>query len=89
MNNLEIKVGNVYSAKRPRETYLPGEGRFICDRQVIYYDGFRVQYDSPSIKPGQKYPMVSEADFLKCEKENITDQMPKGEWRKTNDNLDT
>ena len=45
-NNLEIKTGRVYSAKRPKIIRLPFEGDFYNDRQVIHFDGITVQYDS-------------------------------------------
>ena len=78
----EIKVGRTYSAKRQRI-----DGLFeplICDRQVLWVDSFgiTVQYDSPSVKNGKNYPKVSMEKFLKWADKDITDQMPKGEWRK-------
>lgn len=57
-NNLEIKTGRTYSAKRPKIIRLPFEGDFYNDRQVIYFDGITVQYDSLEVKPGQNYPKV-------------------------------
>ena len=81
-NNLEIKTGRVYSAKRPKIIRLPFEGDFYNDRQVIYFDGITVQYDSLEVKPGQNYPKVPLEKFQKWANEDITESMPKVSWRK-------
>lgn len=77
----DIKVGRVYSAKRPR-----GVGfiePLLNDRQVIYISvaGDLVQYDSPTVARGRKYPKVGMNEFLKWAKEDVTDQCPAAEWR--------
>lgn len=43
-----------------------------------------VQYDSPSVKHGKNYPKISLTKFLKWAGKEVTDLMPKGEWRKAN-----
>lgn len=43
---------------------------------------YKVQYDSPSVKPGKNYPTITLTKFLKWAGKDITDTMPKGEWRK-------
>ena len=84
----DLNVGHVYSAKRP-QTY--GFSRLLGDRQILWigmiYDnkeGFvqGVQYDSPSVKDGRHYPKTSITKFLKWADADITEIMPKGEWRK-------
>ncbi|WP_315090329.1 hypothetical protein [Aggregatibacter segnis] len=86
MKNLtveDLKVGHVYSAKRQTTT---GFFRYINDRQILFIgyeliDGGYVQYDSPSVKNGSHYPKVSIEKFLKWAKEDVTDLMPKDDWR--------
>lgn len=43
---------------------------------------YQVQYDSPSVKDGKKYPTITMTKFLKWAGKDVTDQMPSGEWRK-------
>lgn len=38
---------------------------------------YTVQYDSPSLKNGKKYPFISAAKFLKWAAEDVTEKMPK------------
>ena len=77
----DIKVGRVYSAKR--EKVYGFMEPLIGDRQVLWMsqDKERVQYDSPSVKIGQKRPVVPIDTFVRWAKEDITEEMPKGEWR--------
>lgn len=82
MTEQDIKIWHTYAAKRPRTTRIPGEGEFYTDRQVISFDGRFVQYDSIAVKPGRSYPKISVEKFLEWAAEDITDQMPKGKWRK-------
>ena len=42
-----------------------------------------IQYDSPSVKDGKNYPAISASKFIKWAEKNITEIMPKGEWRKS------
>lgn len=41
---------------------------------------YMIQYDSPSVKFGQKHPMIPASKFLKWAANNITETLPKGEW---------
>ncbi len=79
----DLKVGHCYSAKRKNTT---GFMRYINDRQILYIgrdiiDGEYVQYDSPTVKNGSHYPKISVEKFLKWVKEDVTDKMPKDNWR--------
>ena len=83
----DLHVGHVYSAKSPKEHGFPP---LLGDRQILWkgliYDnkeGFvdGLQYDSPSVRRGRKYPKISIAKFLKWAEADITETMPKGEWR--------
>ena len=83
----DLKIGHVYSAKRPKTYGFP---RLLGDRQILWigmiYDnkeGFvqGLQYDSPSVKDGRHYPKISVTKFLKGADADITEIMPKGEWR--------
>ena len=83
----DLRVGHVYSAKSPKEHGFPP---LLGDRQILWmgliYDnkeGFvdGLQYDSPSVRNGRNYPKISITKFLKWAKADITETMPKGEWR--------
>jgi len=45
---------------------------------------YTVQYDSPTLKFGKKYPTIPLSKFLKWAGKEITSEMPPGEWRKVN-----
>lgn len=60
--------------------YEAGTGKLAKNIEAVL--DYQVQYDSPSLKPGKKYPTVTLAKFLKWAGKDITDIMPKGEWRK-------
>ena len=87
MEAKEIIVGHCYEAKRIRTN---GYGE-INDRQVLYisaglFGDVTVQYDSPTIKDGRRYPSVTMEKFLKWAGRDVTKEMPKGDWRhKCND----
>jgi hypothetical protein len=51
----------------------------IYDNKEGFVDG--LQYDSPSVRNGRKYPKISVAKFLKWAEADITETMPKGKWR--------
>ncbi len=76
----DIIVGHTYSSKRPK-----GVGLFptlMDDRQVKWTgNGIHVQYDSPTVRMGRNYPTTTMEKFLKWADRDITDEMPKGEWR--------
>nr|DAI22418.1 MAG TPA: hypothetical protein [Caudoviricetes sp.] len=81
----DLKPGRVYSAKKPQIDW----SGLLNDRQILWIgqdytkDGIKtcVQYDSPTVSPGRKYPTITAEKFLKWAAEDVTDQMPKGEWR--------
>lgn len=79
---MELKVGNVYEAKRKSTSGL--FSRLLNDREILWIsaDGNRVQYDSPTVKMGQKQPMVDREAFLKWAKRDVTSEMPDNrDWR--------
>lgn len=78
----DLIIGHVYSAKRPARSGFPNP--LINDRSIIWMDRFgeRVQYDSPTVQFGRKHPIVPVERFLKWARADVTDQCPKGEWRK-------
>ena len=41
---------------------------------------YMIQYDSPSVARGKKYPIVPASKFLKWASSDVTSIMPKGEW---------
>ena len=45
---------------------------------------YTVQYNSPAIKDGSKYPTISATKFLKWAAKNVTETMPEnGDWATT------
>lgn len=78
-DELELIVGHVYEGKRPAVVGWGG----VNDRQIKWIGIAEVQYDSPSVPDGRRYPKVTHAAFRKWAARDITDQMPKDEWRTT------
>lgn len=77
----DIKVGRVYSARRPQRV-----GMFpslLNDRQVLWIGalGTELQYDSPTVAIGRRQPKVSVEAFLRWAREDVTDKCPKDAWR--------
>ncbi len=79
MTKEDLKVGHVYSAKKPQVTGLFTS--FWNDRQIRWIGESTVQYDSPTLKQGYKYPRIKIAAFLRWAKEDVTKDTPKGDWR--------
>lgn len=80
---VDILPGHVYEAKRPRGVGL--HPTLLNDRQVTWVGPLRteVQYDSPTIPNGRRYPTVSMTAFLNWAKRDITSEMPENrDWRK-------
>lgn len=76
---LKLAVGRVYQAKK-----VAGVGLFPCfynDRQIVWLGLDQVQYDSPTVKRGRKYPRVTVEQFLKWADKDVTDLMPPNDWR--------
>lgn len=77
--SLELIVGHVYEAKRRKSVGLFEP--LMNDRQIRWVGVNQVQYDSPTVAHGRKYPTVSKEAFLKWAARDITKEMPPGEWR--------
>lgn len=73
----DLKVGRVYRAKRPRVVHTLG-GSYINDRQILYISPFEetIQYDTPKVGFGSRYPVISVEKFLKWAAKDITDDLP-------------
>jgi len=78
MSVTTIEVGHVY---RGKNLYQTREG-FVNDRGVLWIsdDGQTVQYDSPSVRMGGRYPKVSREAFLNWAGSDVTDELPAAEW---------
>lgn len=72
---LALVVGRVYRAKRPADSW-----GLVNDRQIKWVGLLDVQYDSPTIISGRKYPTVKQDAFRKWAARDVTDEMPKGLW---------
>lgn len=79
---MELIVNHTYEAKRPKTVGLIDP--LVDDRMIVWIGMLEVQYDSPSVRFGQRLPKVSKEAFLRWAKRDITDEMPKGEWRAVN-----
>ena len=74
----DLKVGHFYKAKHPQSCGLFPSLR--NDRQIVWMDGEKVQYDSPSVKMGRLLPYATKKQFLKWVKEDVTEQIKDGYW---------
>lgn len=79
----DLKVGRVYRAKCPRVIQTLGS-RYINDRQILYISPFKqtIQYTSPKVVLGSRYPVISVEKFLEWAAKDITDDLPPAEWEK-------
>ncbi len=72
----DLQQGQIYRAKKPAKIgFIPAE---FNDRMIIRHLGNRIQYDSPTIKNGRKYPIVTVEEFLKWAGCRV--ELPLGEW---------
>lgn len=73
-----IMRGRTYRAKKPRQV-----AGMVNDRTVIFIniDGRILQYDGPAVDLGRNYPSVYTETFEKWAGEDVTDQLPKGEYQ--------
>lgn len=77
----DILPGRCYEAKRPAPSgFIP---QLCNDRQVKWVSPTSdyVQYDSPTVRYGRRYPKVSMEKFLTWAGRDVTSLMPKGKWR--------
>lgn len=77
-----IERGHIYRAKKPkayRRTIF--DDAVVDDRQVLYVDAQRVQFDSPRVRHGGRYPCIAPAKFEKWAGEDVTKQIPNGHWQ--------
>ena len=76
----DLEVGHTYRAKRP----APAGTIFdplVNDRQIRWIGFETVQYDSPSVAAGRRYPTVTIEAFLKWAARDVTDELPdNGDW---------
>ena len=78
---MEIIRGHIYRAKRPK----PAGGIFapvFNDRVVVYINPLseRVQYDSPTVRRGWKYPTTSRVQFETWAGSDVTEGYPDEGW---------
>lgn len=77
---LPLIVGHTYEAKKPGRVGTMLDPLWN-DRQILWIGVAEVQYDSPSVACGRRMPRVGIEQFRKWAGRDITDKMPKGEWR--------
>ena len=80
MNKEDLKLNRVYCSKRPKKVGVYQD--LYDDRQVFYLSETLVQYDSPTVRNGRKYPFTTIEKFLKWADKDVTDECPDHEWRK-------
>lgn len=73
-----FRVGRVFAAKKPKRVWPAG---LWNDRQILWVGIDQIQYDSPSVAFGRRHPIISRQQFEKWAGQDVTDQMPKNEWR--------
>ncbi len=72
---MEVIRGHLYRAKRPKSV---GIVLVFDDRQVLYVTETRVQYDSPTVRDGGKYPTIGRAKFETWADKDVTEGYPDG-----------
>ncbi|MFA5458353.1 MAG: hypothetical protein WC261_12065 [Synergistaceae bacterium] len=82
MTKDDLIVGHTYSAKKRKLVWYLGFDPLVNDRQILHISSTMVQYDSPTVKIGRLRPHIPIHTFLKWAKEDVTDEMPNGEWRR-------
>lgn len=77
----DLRVGHVYSAKRPQTAGLFDDR--LNDRLVLHLNMIdrTLQYDSPTVRNGRRFPRVSIDTFLRWAKADVTKLCPIDEWR--------
>lgn len=78
MTHWDLLINRTYEAKRPATTVFG----LLNDRQIVWIGLTDVQYDSPTVRVGSKYPTIPIEKFLKWAGRDVTAEMPKGEWRR-------
>jgi hypothetical protein len=76
---MELTVGSIYRAKRPSNA-----NGLVNDRVIRWmsFDKSEVQYDSPAVRFGARYPKVSAEAFLKWAGREIDESiLPSGGWQ--------
>mgnify|MGYP000129276497 CR=1 FL=1 len=75
---MEILRGHIYRAKRPK----PSGGFFAVfdDRVVVYVTPTQVQYDSPTVRQGRKFPAVDRTKFETWVGTDVTEGYPLSGW---------
>lgn len=76
---IQLEAGRVYRAKRPRPCMV-GFDRVFNDRMILRLGPSGVQYDSPTVKDGQHYPIISREQFEAWAGRDVTDETPVGFW---------
>lgn len=75
MADIALVVGRVYRGKRIRNC-----GGLVNDRVIKWMGVDSVQFDSPSVAFGRRYPVVSRSQFLSWAGRDVTDELPAGLW---------
>lgn len=80
----DIKPGRVFACKRPAPVGFLEP--LLNDRMVMWVSSCKseVQYDSPSVARGRRFPRVSMEKFLAWAVADVTEQCPTGKWRTPN-----
>lgn len=79
---MELIVGHTYEAKRPKKIGVVDP--LMDDRMIVWIGLAEVQYDSPSVRFGRRLPKVSKEAFLRWAGRDVTNEMPRSEWRAVN-----
>lgn len=77
---MDLVVGHIYRAKKPKCVRLFREGDFYDDRQILYIGTTSLQFNSVTVISGRRYPMIDRERFEKWAGEDVTEGYPKGEW---------
>lgn len=73
---MELLVNHVYRAKKPQRVGFDD----VNDRSILHLGLSSVQYDSPTVKNGKRYPSIATEKFLEWAGEDVTEGYPDGDW---------
>ncbi len=75
---LELIQGHVYRGKKTRPVGIINT--VYDDRSILRDLGPKIQYDSPSLANGRRYPVVTREKFLQWALKDVTEEAPPGDW---------
>ena len=61
----DIIVGHTYYAKHPKNMIFGNDDRYVLGLTWNREEGMKVEYDSSTVKDGQRHPVITMGAFLR------------------------